>query len=347
MSMLCLIHTQAAAQVNLVPNSGFEDYLICPDNEDQVHNCISWYKASAIETTPDYYNSCSPDYYSVPSHPFYKVDHSTCGAGAYMGIATYASNTINYREHIGVKLIQPLVVGTKYYISFHTTTTRLTDGISVYFIPSNSIGIRFSSTLYNVSNPAPIDNFAHLRSVSKITDTLYWVNVSGSFVADSAYDFLTIGNFFDDSNTKTESMDCSGCIYFCYYFFDDICVSTDSMFCNAEPNICTSKNNACVSEDSQCVETDCKFVLPSAFTPNNDGINDIYKWRHNCSGIESFVMRVYNRWGEQVFITDDYNTGWDGSFKGEQQPVDAYIVYVLVVEQGGITTKSSSITLLR
>lgn len=102
-----------------------------------------------------------------------------------------------------------------------------------YESPSNNIGLRLSTVAFLPSNPAPIDNFAHLRSISIISDTANWVQISGSIVADSAYSYLILGNFYDDANTDTTTLTCGTCQnWFSYYLIDDVCVSTDSSLCN-------------------------------------------------------------------------------------------------------------------
>lgn len=63
-----------------------------------------------------------------------------------------------------------------------------------------------------------------------VTDSLNWVRIFGSFTADSAYEFIVIGNFFDDVNTDTLIMNGDSICYFSYYFLDDVCISTDSLF---------------------------------------------------------------------------------------------------------------------
>lgn len=71
-------------------------------------------------------------------------------------------------------------------------------------------------------------------------------------------------------------------------------------------------------------------VVPDAFTPNGDGINDIIYvegW-----GIEELIsFQIYNRWGELIFETSDENEGWDGTYKGEIQNPDSY-AYVVVAK---------------
>ncbi|HPH91855.1 MAG TPA: gliding motility-associated C-terminal domain-containing protein [Ferruginibacter sp.] len=63
--------------------------------------------------------------------------------------------------------------------------------------------------------------------------------------------------------------------------------------------------------------------VPNAFSPNGDGINDIFKPINVGSNIEYF--RVFNRYGEIVFQTSRFRDGWNGFFKGKEQPAGAYV----------------------
>lgn len=68
---------------------------------------------------------------------------------------------------------------------------------------------------------------------------------------------------------------------------------------------------------------DSKIALPEAFTPNGDGINDIAFVRG--WGIKEFVeVKIFNRWGQVVFESDDMSIGWDGTFHDEPQAMDTY-----------------------
>lgn len=86
--------------------------------------------------------------------------------------------------------------------------------------------------------------------------------------------------------------------------------------------------------------------LPTAFTPNGDGKNDILYVRGE--GIQEVDLRIYNRWGQLIFETHDMNTGWDGKFKGAESPIEAY-AYVLsvVFANGKGFQKHGNVTLLR
>ena len=94
---------------------------------------------------------------------------------------------------------------------------------------TNKLGVLFSMVSYALDTVAPCTNttillppnFAHYYTDSVIIDTLSWITVSGTFIADSAYQYVIIGNFFDDSNTDTI---CNGPNPVAYYFIDDVYV---------------------------------------------------------------------------------------------------------------------------
>ena len=86
----------------------------------------------------------------------------------------------------------------------------------------------------------------------------------------------------------------------------------------------TVDNGICKATDSLVVTAECSSIyVPSAFTPNNDGINDIFK----AIGIDlkDFKLVIYNRWGEKIFQTQDINIGWDGTYVGTPAPFGMYV----------------------
>jgi hypothetical protein len=225
--------TAVKGQINLVPNYDFEQFDSCPDNEDQIERSIGWQKFSESISTPDYYNVCDQGgYYNVPqSGNGYQEDHRNCSAFA--GLVTFATPVANYREHIGIQLIQPLIIGQKYFLSFYTVMVEENLGGYSFGMPANNIGLRLSTVPYSSSSPCPIDNWAHIHSTNVINDSINWNRISGSLIADSTYNYIIIGNFFDDLNTDTLHYTCGTCLnYNSYYYVDDVCLSTDSILCN-------------------------------------------------------------------------------------------------------------------
>jgi gliding motility-associated-like protein len=104
-----------------------------------------------------------------------------------------------------------------------------------------------------------------------------------------------------------------------------------------------------------CRDTACKSVrgivvplvdVPSGFSPNGDGINDIVYVKGY--GIDKMTFRIFNRWGEKVFESTEKSKGWDGRYKDKMQEMEVY-AYTLAVEffDGTKTNKSGNITLLK
>jgi gliding motility-associated-like protein len=106
---------------------------------------------------------------------------------------------------------------------------------------------------------------------------------------------------------------------------------------------------SCVTVDTLQVRV-FKFIdilLPNAFTPNNDGLND--KLEFFLIGIEQFkFLRIFNRWGQLVFETNNEKTFWNGAKNGSLQPSD---VYVWVAEGIGVdgskVARKGTVTLIK
>ena len=115
-------------------------------------------------------------------------------------------------------------------------------------------------------------------------------------------------------------------------------------------NTCLLAANNFGCEDTTCQPIVARITplldVPNAFTPNGDGIND--KVFVRGFGITKMTWRIYNRWGEMVFVSNDKTQGWDGTYKGSLQPKEVYH-YVLSVQYTDNTKseKKGDITLLR
>ncbi|MCK6617672.1 MAG: gliding motility-associated C-terminal domain-containing protein [Cyclobacteriaceae bacterium] len=93
---------------------------------------------------------------------------------------------------------------------------------------------------------------------------------------------------------------------------------------------------------------DPKLYFPTAFTPDNQGppSNEIFKVFGRY--IARFEMKIYNRWGELLFVSDNLDTGWDGTFRGKEQPEGTYAFIASLTDLTGRSfTRSGSVVLLR
>ncbi len=76
-------------------------------------------------------------------------------------------------------------------------------------------------------------------------------------------------------------------------------------------------------------EAACQLYLPNAFSPNGDGKNDLLKVNVGSTCvINAFNLRVYDRWGNQVFESQSLETAWDGKHKGEWVKADLYLYHL-------------------
>lgn len=223
-TLLFIFSAFALNAQNLVPNPSFEDYLICPVNLDNIDNCTDW---SSYRDSPDYWNGCSTNGLNVPNCTFgYQYAHTGVGMA---GLTSYYKD-YTYREFIGSQLINPLIQGQKYYLSFFT---NFSNSLQVA-IASNNLGLKLSTVAYSKINPCPINNISQLNYSTVIVDSINWTEVSGSFVADSAYNYIILGNFYADSLTSSLNLGITP--DFSYYYIDDVCVSLDSLYCQTWTN---------------------------------------------------------------------------------------------------------------
>ncbi len=88
-------------------------------------------------------------------------------------------------------------------------------------------------------------------------------------------------------------------------------------------------------------------ILPNAFTPNGDGVNDIFRVvGRNFINVQEF--KIFNRWGVELFSTNDINKGWDGTYKGIPQDPGVYFYQVRVsYPNGKVQDLKGDVTLIR
>lgn len=76
--------------------------------------------------------------------------------------------------------------------------------------------------------------------------------------------------------------------------------------------------------------------MPNAFSPNGDGINDIYKAKEGYQSLVEFHAAIYNRWGQKLYEWDDPAGGWDGTFHGKDVAQGVYYCRVEAKGADGI-----------
>jgi len=107
--------------------------------------------------------------------------------------------------------------------------------------------------------------------------------------------------------------------------------------------------NQCRNTDSVTVfvRSDIPVIIPSAFSPNGDGRNDVFRVG-NTSFHRLQEFRIFNRWGQEIFSTTDSKKGWDGTFKGVPQETGVYNYIIRVsYPDGRVEMYKGDVTLVR
>lgn len=98
---------------------------------------------------------------------------------------------------------------------------------------------------------------------------------------------------------------------------------------------------------SVTASSDLDFIMPTAFSPNGDGRNDVFKAILR-RGAEITMFHIYNRWGELIYDYTLNTDGWDGTYKNVSQPIGVYVYYISVKSASGNTrSQEGSLTLVR
>lgn len=235
-----------------------------------------------------------------------------------------------------------------YYVEIFNSLgcSVISDTVTVSFTSLISISI-------SADNLLPCEGDEVILSTDKIYPSMLWSNgISGptsavyatgdySIVVDSAgckgFDTISVAftpNPVVDAGSDVIS-DCTNGAQFnatgvgSIQWIPFLDLSSDTILQPiANPNSTTTyyltvTEGLCSATDSVKIIVDCSTIyLPSAFSPNEDEVNDLFK----ASGKEvaRFSLKVFNRWGQLVFETKDINTGWDGKFDGVDCPQGLY-----------------------
>jgi len=111
-----------------------------------------------------------------------------------------------------------------------------------------------------------------------------------------------------------------------------------------------TSTNGCFAFDSITVKVTVEgnplYLVPNAFTPNNDGVNDclsIQKW----GSVKLQEFSIYNRWGDKVFYTTNPNDCWDGTYKGKPQNIGTFVYVIRAKTFCGTVMRKGLVTLIK
>ena len=442
-----------SAQQNLIPNGGFENYNTIPNSFANWDNCNVWDNANGAGT-PDYFHILGSNESQLPdSWAAHLWPHS---GDAIMGFLTWSasSNGANYREYLSIELTDPLVIGVPYTLSFW-----ITNGESNYKLgnSSNNIGINLSTAIIDQIWDYPIGITPTFNNQNQFWNPA-WQQITYSFIADSSYAYLTIGNFYPDSLTNNSPQATYSASYTgSYYFVDDfelhhelgeLTINGDTTICINDTTTLTASNGfnyiwvnneypeTVLSHDSTltvslsststftlfglydtleitievspmnpeldnsyelCLDSsiiltptyspdynyiwqdgstnpfyiievpgtywvqlihscgssidtakvfqvECVSILemPNVFTPNEDNTND-YFTPIKAQGIYNSELRIFNRWGNQLYFTTDLEQGWNGKINEVIINEGLYFWSLIYVDVNGESQKKEGI----
>ncbi len=103
------------------------------------------------------------------------------------------------------------------------------------------------------------------------------------------------------------------------------------------------------SSNRACVTPVPEVFLPNAFSPNGDGINDVFRPFFSPLPVEAdYELLIFDRWGALLFETNDPSAGWDGMFNGQRMPIGVYVFTLRYqAKEGVVRPRTGTVNLLR
>ncbi len=286
-------------QENLILNGDFEEYWECPDDATQIERCKYVYNPlpasslSGFYSSSDYLNSCSLQA-NVPN-TLGGYQNAYSGSGL-IGLYNLDNYSLHYREYAQVSFSNVLECGKNYtfqgYFNIGDLHRYTLKNIGFYFSENE---IEENDYLFNLYTPQFIDEN------TEIVDTANWTLIKFDFIADKNYRYLTIGHFENDGINS-------------YLEFNPNAVSQ-----GFDTYLLIDSVSLIESKDSEI-----KYV--NVFTPNDDGINDMFFLPENLEWFNQLL--IINRWGNQVAtLTKPFQ--WDGTSNNDEMPEGVYF-YMLI-----------------
>jgi len=268
-------------------------------------------------------------------------DTSFCGPGG-LGFVTFDTTGIAYLWSTGSDSSStPVPVTGDYWLAFTDAGCTARDTIHIAVLPAPGVNLGRDTTLclaepYLLDAGNPGDTYLWQDGSTQETyivanPGLYSVRVTEGICSVS--DSIRIGAVPAPVFTLGEDQPvCPGESIYLKPQPDTLNFtwqngSTDTVYQVSSPGAYSvTAKNACTtySDTIQVVEGVCVVHVPTAFTPNGDGINDVFRVL-GVEVLDQFSLRVYNRWGATVFASEDKDLGWDGSAGGVAQPSGTYV----------------------
>ncbi len=284
------------AQQNLVFNGDLEQFSSCPISNSnpfqipkEIEKCIGW-KAPTYGTS-DYFNECAVG--TTVEVPVNAVGEQSAFSGkGYLGafLASFTGGAgddgysgIMWWEYVQGQFTQTLETGKTYKFSMEVSLAEYSD------LMITEIGVYFSDVPISSPNTASLTVNPQIVFFEQnyFRDTTNWVHLETYYVANGTEKYLTVGNFKNEYDTDTLRR------------YDN------SPFLN--PNV-----SFYYFDDFSLTEASNEIEIANVFTPNGDGVNDVWKLPFSDGKNEKEVF-ILNRWGNLI-VSGNLNTfSWDGN----------------------------------
>jgi len=314
MALLMPMQTQAQ-----IANGSFENVSALPSNTGQWNVLAGWDNAQSTVATPDCFHTSGSLGGDLPETPIALLNPfeglSIAGIAA---IHRVESDLDLRREYLVNQLEEPLVVGQRYRLKLYWTNGQRTP-TSPSGWATSGLGVAFSSE-------RPAQNQHARLSLTPVFSTSYpqyaedWQLLSFEFVATQEAMWMTLGVFLADTHLDVEihaGLEPS----MAYYFFDALSISP------IEPSPVGPVTVVGKGPDAGVVsgyEGEVPVFVPSAFTPNNDGLNDVFL--PVLTDQQALSLEVYDRWGSRIASLSAPDFSWDGrDGLGDLLPAGDYV----------------------
>jgi len=309
--LLLLLLPFFANSQNLVPNPSFEDFVNCPQSTGELHQqVVDWISWSL---TPDYFQVCNNDGLGTAGVPNNAIGSQNPISGdAYASLLSYNHIFDNEREYMACSLTASLEIGENYYIMFYAS---FYDGGSYAYTrcATNKMGVKLfkDPPLYTPQvsdNPYTPENTADIEYNEMFLESDSWVLVDGWIQPDQEFNWMAIGNFYDDDHTDTLKLgDPDKCL--AIYYIENVCIAKNASDCDylKQP------------QDINSVE-DGNFSTIQVFPNPSIGMFQV-----SLSSIPKEV-EVYNAIGQSIFISNQLSTNL--VIDGTQWAMGLYILVV-------------------
>ncbi len=287
---------------------------------------------------------------SAGSYTFYaSLTNMGCeGPRAPISVSVYNNSTAGFSYQVGLGCARDTVsfINTSQYASSYTwyfgdgfSLTSAAGSIVHYYLPVHTT-TSFIVQLDALNDKCASDSTTQVIDLGPSVFPKFLTNVTSD-------ETILHGN--------SVQLNADGALY--YYWSPNDGSLTDPNISNpvATPSDSTLytvygyDNQGC--KDSAFVSIGVRYFepifIPSAFTPNGDGINDVFSVAR-LKLTRLVLFSVYNKWGQLVFNTTDPKKGWDGTFNGEPQDIGVYNYLIIAAESDGVNkTYKGDVTLIR